>query len=340
MGWILLLPVLVSFFVVIAMMPFWIKKAKFMGLIGNDINKYSKPEVAEGGGIVTLAGFLIGVLIYVAIRTFIFEQTIDVNLEVFVLVSSVLMVGFIGIVDSLLAASSNSSEHHNSKKWRKGIGNRYRILLCIVAAIPLMVVNAGTSAMSLPFFGVVNFGIMYPLFLIPLAIVGTTTTYNFLAGYNGLETGQGILILGFFSYVSYTTGHAWLSIVGLCMVASLIGFYIFNKFPAMVFPSDVLTYPIGALVAVMAILGNFEKVALVVFIPYIIEVILKSRGGLKKQSFGIATKDGRLKMPYDKVCGLEHLAIRILGSNATEKKVVYLIHAFQILFILVAFLML
>jgi len=178
------------------------------------------------------------------------------------------------------------------------------------------------------------------LFFIPLAVVGTSTTYNFLAGFNGLETGQGILILSFLSFVSYVTGSAWLAIVGLCMVGALIGFWIFNRFPAQVIPGDMLTYGVGALIAGMAILGNFEKVAFVIFIPYILEVFLKLRGGLKKHSFGIPTKDGRLKMPYDKIYGLEHLAIKILGRGATEKKVVYLIHAFQILFILIGFLML
>ena len=340
MEYLLVAPVLISFLLVLTTMPFWIRKAKIMGLMGKDINKYSKPEVAEGGGIVVLTGFIIGILIYVAIRTFVFGQTNSVNLEMFVLISSVLIVGFIGIVDSLLAASSNSSESYHSKEWRKGISNRYRILLCVFAAIPLMVVNAGTSSMVVPFLGAVNFGILYPLLLIPLGVVATTTTYNFLAGYNGLEAGQGILILGFLSYVSYVTGSAWLAIIGLCMVAALIGFYIFNRTPAKVFPSDVLTYPVGALIAIMAILGNFEKIALVVFIPYIIEVILKLRGGLKKQSFGRPREDGTLDMPYDKIYGLEHLAIKILGKGATEKKVTYLIHAFQILFILIAFLML
>ena len=102
-----------------------------------------------------------------------------------------------------------------------------------------------------------------------------------------------------------------------------------------------MTYSIGALIAAMAILGNFEKIAIIVFIPYIIEVFLKSRGGLKKHSFGKSNKDGSLSMPYNKIYGLEHLAIFILNKmgKATEKKVVYLIYAFQILFILIAFLM-
>jgi len=340
MEYLLMISVLVSFLIVVTLMPLWIRKAKLMGLMGKDINKRSKPEVAEGGGVVVLTGFIIGVLIYVAIRTFVFGQTGDANLEIFVLISSILIVGFIGIVDSLLAASSNSSESHNVEGWRKGIGSKYRVLLCVFAAIPLMVINAGTSLMNVPFFGIVNFGILYPLLIIPFAVAGVSTTYNFLAGYNGLEAGQGILIIGFLSFVAYVKGSPWLAIVGLCMVAALVGFYLFNKVPAKVFPSDVLTYPIGALIAIMAILGNFEKIALVVFIPYFIEMGLKLRGGLKKQSFGKPRKDGTLKMPYDKIYGLEHLAIKVLGKGATERKVTYLIHAFQILFILLAFLML
>ena len=196
--------------------------------------------------------------------------------------------------------------------------------------------------MQIPFFGLVNFGILYPLLLVPLGVAGAATTYNFLAGFNGLEVGQGILILSFLSFVAYVSKSPWLAIIGLCMVASLLSFYFFNRFPAKVFPGDIMTYSIGALIAGMAILGNFEKIAIVVFIPYILEVILKIRGGLiNVHSFGIPNKRGELKMPYKKVYGLEHLAIKILNKfgKATEKKVVYLIYSFQILFILIGFFM-
>jgi len=109
--------------------------------------------------------------------------------------------------------------------------------------------------------------------------------------------------------------------------------------PAKVFPGDILTWSVGALVASMAILGNFEKVALFVFIPYMLELILKARGGLKKQSFGIPQSDGSLKMPYDKVYGLTHLSILILSKfkkKVYEQDVVYLIFSFQMLIILLS----
>ena len=123
------------------------------------------------------------------------------------------------------------------------------------------------------------------------------------------------------------------------MVASLMVFYFYNKFPAKVFPGDILTYSIGSLVAIMAILGNFEKIALFIFIPYIIETILKIRGKLKKQSFGKPNNDGSLELPYNKIYSLTHLSILILKKfkrKVYERDVIYLIFIFQILICLLA----
>jgi UDP-N-acetylglucosamine--dolichyl-phosphate N-acetylglucosaminephosphotransferase len=157
-----------------------------------------------------------------------------------------------------------------------------------------------------------------------------------------LETSQGIIILSALAIVTYITGSSWLAVVALCIVASLLAFYIFNANPAKVFPGDVLTYAIGASIAVIAILGDSEKIALFFFIPYFLEMILKLRGKLKKQSFGKPNKDGSLEMPYNKIYGLEHLAIFILKRVKPSKKVyetdvVYLINGFQIVIILLGF---
>ena len=169
--------------------------------------------------------------------------------------------------------------------------------------------------------------------------MGATTTYNFLAGFNGLEAGQGIIILSFLSLISYLTGNSWLSVIGLTMVSSLIVFYIYNKYPAKVFPGDILTYSIGALIAGMAILGNFEKIAVFVFIPYIIETVLKLRGKLKKPSFAKVNEDGSLDLPYRKIYGLTHFSVLFLKKfkkKVYENDVVYFIFSLQIIICLLA----
>lgn len=327
---ILILPILISFSVTFLLMPTWINKCKKVGLLWEDMNKFNHPRnVAASGGIIVIAGFILGLLSYLAFRT-IFRVDAQINIEIFAGLSVVLILAVTGLVDDLLG-------------WKNGgLSKRARIILAFAASIPLIVINVGDSMISIPFIGVVNFGIFYSLILIPLAIAGTSTTFNFLAGFNGLEAGQGIIILSFLSYVSYTVNKPWLGIIGMIMVASLIAFYFYNKAPAKVFPGDIMTYSIGAMIGTMAILGNFEKIALFAFIPVILEVILKARGKLKKQSFGIPQKDDSLLIPYKKVYGLTHLSILILSkfkSKVYEKDVTYLIFAFQIVICILAYLL-
>jgi len=311
----------------VLVLPKWISKTKDIGLLWEDMNKYGHPKnVSASGGIIVIIAFVMGVLSYIAIRTFIINID-NISLEVFSLLSVILIFAVIGLTDDLLG-------------WAKGgLSVRLRLFLALGASIPLVVINAGTSSVNVPFLGLVELGILYPLLIIPLGIAGAATTYNFLAGFNGLESGLGIIILSFLSFIAYLTGSSWLAIMGLIMVISLIVFYFYNKFPAKVFPGDILTYSIGALIASMAILGNFEKIAVFIFIPYIIETVLKVRGRLKKQSFGLPNKDGSLEMPFEKIYGLEHLSIYLLKKfkgKCYEKDVTYLIFSFQIVICLLA----
>lgn len=320
----LVVPILVSFMITLFLIPFWIRKAKQIGLIWDDMNKFKSEKVAGSGGIISVLGFVIGVLIFIAYRVFILHSSAYL-IEILVSVSVILILAGIGLIDDLLG-------------WQHGgLSIKSRLILVAVASIPLIVINAGEGAMTLPFLGNVDLGFIYPLILIPIGVIGATTTFNFLAGFNGLEAGQGIILLSALSAVAFFTSSPWLAILGICMVFSLFAFLIYNFSPASVFPGDSLTYSVGGLVALMAILGNFEKIAVFFFIPYIIETCLKLRGNLKKQSFGVPNKDNSLDLKYDKIYGLEHLSIYLMKRYSivpTEKRVVYSIWIFQIIVII------
>lgn len=325
MNVILLIPLLLSLFTGLFIIPFWIRKAKEIGLVWEDMNKPEHPkDVAGSGGIGVFLPFILGTLVYIAIKTFYFKSE-DNIVEIFALLSVILIIAFMGILDDLLG-------------WKKGgLTIKSRLILLLFASIPLIVISSGNSVVM-----GIEIGLLYPLVIIPLGIIGASATFNFLAGYNGLEASQGIIILSSMAIITFFMGNKWLSVILLCMVASLIPFYIFNKYPAKVFPGNILTYSIGALIAGVAILGNIEKIALFFFIPYILETILKSRGKLKKQSFGKVNQEGSLEQPYEKIYGLEHLAIYILKRIKPSKKVyetdvVYLINFFQILIIIIGF---
>jgi len=194
MDYFLLIPILFGFLIVLFFLPIWIKKAKLVGLAGKDMHKHSEEKVSEAGGISVLIGFVSGVLLYIAIKTFYFKT--EANLvEIFSLLCVMLIVGIIGLMDDILG-------------WKIGLNKKTRILLLIFASIPLVVINAGESQMA-----GIELGILYPLLMIPLGVIGASATFNFIAGYNGLESSQGILILSALGFILVKNNESWLSMI-------------------------------------------------------------------------------------------------------------------------------
>ncbi len=321
---ILFLSFFVSFITTFFMLPYWIKRAKKAELVGIDLHKINKPKLAEIGGIVVVFGFLVGVLFYIGIRTFYFNNS-DYILKILSILTTILIMTIIGLIDDILG-------------WKIGLKQWQKPVLALIAALPIMVVNAGQSKLIFPLFGAVDINVFYAILIVPVAISGASNGFNMLAGYNGLEAGLGIIILTTLAYISWIANASWMSIIALCMVFSLIAFLIYNKYPAEIFPGNTLTYSVGALIACIAIFASIERAALILFIPYFFELILKLRGSFKKESFAKLEKDGSLIMPYDKIYGLEHLAIYMLGKfrdKVSEKAVVYSIFAFEFIFVII-----
>lgn len=298
---------LFAFLLSITLTNWWIKVAKNNRLLGKDMNKYSKPLVAEAGGIAAICSIIFALLFYIFLKTFVVRTELNViNISIFVI--TLLLACFIGFIDDILG-------------WKKGLKQWQKLLLTLPVAIPLIVVNAGQSTMSVPFIGGINLGLWYPLVLVPLAIIGASNGYNILAGYNGLETSLGIVIFSALGIITLMTGQMWLAMIAGIIVFALLGFFIFNRYPSKIFPGDSLTYSLGAAVACFAILGNIEKLALILFIPFIIEGFLKLRSRLKAENFGIPNKDNSLDAPYKQTYSLTHLAIKMLKKIKPYHKV-------------------
>jgi UDP-N-acetylglucosamine--dolichyl-phosphate N-acetylglucosaminephosphotransferase len=314
---------IVSFLVTYFLTPFWIRATPYAGLVGKDMNKYEKPEVSEIGGIPLVAGFTGGVLVYISLSTFYIQQN---SFLIFLLASllTVLSMTVIGIVDDIL-------------RWKIGLKQWQKPLLTLPAALPVMAVNAGESTIILPFFGTFDFGIIYPLLIIPIGIAGAANGFNMLAGYNGLEAGLGAIILSTLGFVSWKTGNTWVAMLAFSMVFALLAFLIYNWNPARVFPGDTMTYAVGALIACIAIFGNMEKIAVILFIPYFMDFLLPLRASFKTEAFAKVNPDGSLEMPYEKdwrgIYDVTHLSLYILKKvkqRVYEKEVVLLILAFEI----------
>ena len=305
----------------------WINIANRDKRTVKDVNKPHQPMIPYSGGVAVIGAFIVGIFLYIGVNTFYFSRT-STLIQALGLTTTLLITAFIGFLDDHLGG------------WRVGFKQWKKPLLTLPAALPLMAIKAGHSIMYIPFLGRTDIGLLFPLLAIPIGIIGASQGYNMLAGLNSLTVGNAIIIITTISYITWRIESFWVTIIGLIMVASLLGFLIYNKFPSKVFEGDVLLYSIGAFIASLVILGNAEKVGLILFIPYFIELAIKLKNKLKSECFLEANKDGTLKYP-EKIGSLTHVVARVLykiKGKIYEQDIVYGIWSLQLFLAIIAIL--
>jgi len=305
---------------------FWISIAFRNGLTGPDMNKAGERKVAEAGGVAFIASLVSALLLFVFIKTFVLRTESNL-VETLIILTTLLLAGFIGFTDDILG-------------WKKGFRKLHKPLLTIPIAIPLAVINAGDSILQLPLLGFVDFGILYPLLLIPIGIVGASNGYNMLAGYNGIEASMGVIIFSAIGYKLYTVGTLWLAFICFAAAMALLGFLVYNRYPSRLFPGDTLTYSVGALIATIAILGDVQKIAVILFIPFFLEAVLKARSRFAAETFGAVQRDSTLAQKYEKSYSIFHIILKwfpkLFRRKAREYEAVFIVLLAEIALVFIA----
>lgn len=332
----LIIALCASFIVTFFITPKFIRFLTAAGIVGNDIQKGGRPKLAEMGGPAVITGVLAGIFLYIWIKVFLYNELQNL-VEIFAAISMILIIGMIGVFDDLSRLQHRRQGKKGFERFKRvGLKQWQKPFLTLPAAIPLMAIMAGDYSIAVPVLGSLNVGIFYPLFFVPLGIVGASNAINMLAGFNGLEAGLGFVLLSTLGLYSFFYGNVAASVIAFGFAVALLAFLRYNWYPAKILPGDSLVYSIGAAVAVVAIIGNIEKFALYCFALWFIEFFLKSRSRFKAQSFGILQKDGTLKAPYKKIYSLPHAVMKL--GRFKEYQIVLIILALQTLVGVAAFL--
>ena len=326
---------LISFFVVYLLTPFFINYFKKIGLVSKDVHKPKKPFVPISAGIPLIFGISLSIFFYVFWQTFLVKNYQAIT-YLFASLLSIILIAFVGFLDDL------NVKQVKKGKWiegKEGLKRWQKPLATLIAVFPLMVVMAGHSQMDIPFIGSVDFGIFYPLIIVPIGIFGAANMVNMLGGFNGLEAGMGLVYT--FSLGIYALIHqSYLaSLIFFSTFFGLLGIIKYNWYPAKILAGDSLTYLLGAVLAIGAIIGNMEKATVITAMPFIIQGILKFYSKIKLGDFasdlGIFEKNGKIRPKYKEIYSLTHLATRIAK---TEKKIVLFLIFIQVIFSLIPFL--
>ena len=293
-------------------LPAVISKMTKAGMVGHDVNKLDKREVAEMGGIAIVVGVMGALLLAIALHTF-FGYSLDKDI-IMAAMLTMLIIALIGMFDDLI-------------DMRKDV----KTILPMVAALPLIAISAaGSTMISLPFVGNVYFGILYIVILIPLGVAVASNLTNMLAGFNGVEAGMGVVMFSAVALIAVTRNEIESALIAVAMVGALLAFLRFNWYPAKVFMGDVGTLLIGGTLAVTVILGNFEAVGFILVIPYLFDFVIKAVNRFpSKDWWGELTIDGKMHPLNGKVRGFCQLMMKMTGG-ITEQKLVRDLIVFEV----------
>ncbi|MFA5381536.1 MAG: glycosyltransferase 4 family protein [Candidatus Micrarchaeia archaeon] len=286
---------LTAFIITLLVSPSIINKEIDAGIVGKDMHKSGNEKVANMGGFAVVIGVAAAIVLAIGLRTF-FHTSINLTITLAGLVT-ILLINLMGIFDDLF-------------EMRQLI----KALLPLFASIPLIAISAGYTIMDVPFFGPMDFGIIYLIALIPLGVAVASNLTNMLAGFNGNEVGMGIVIFLTSSYIAFMNNEVESLFISIAMLGALIAFLKFNWYPAKAFPGDVLNLMIGGTLAVVVIIGNFEKIGFILMIPYIIDWFIKAKNRFPKSFAVYNSSDGKLYAPSGKTRGLADLLLRISGG--------------------------
>ncbi|XP_012629010.2 UDP-N-acetylglucosamine--dolichyl-phosphate N-acetylglucosaminephosphotransferase isoform X2 [Microcebus murinus] len=280
-------------------------------LCGQDLNKSSRQQIPESQGVISGAVFLIILFCFIPfpfLNCFVKEQCKAFPHHEFVaLIGALLAICcmiFLGFADDVL-----------NLRWR------HKLLLPTAASLPLLMVyftNFGNTTVVVPkpfrpILGLhLDLGILYYVYMGLLAVF-CTNAINILAGINGLEAGQSLVISAsiiVFNLVElegdYRDDHVFSLYFMIPFFFTTLALLYHNWYPSRVFVGDTFCYFAGMTFAVVGILGHFSKTMLLFFMPQVFNFLYSLPQLLhiipcpRHRVPRLNIKTGKLEMSYSK----------------------------------------
>lgn len=176
--------------------------------------------------------------------------------------------GIIGFLDDYLKVVLKRSDGLMPKQKMA-----CQIVVTAVFAFYLMRFTDVPMTMKIPFFPghEVNFGIL-TIPLLFFVVIGTVNGVNFTDGLDGLASSVTIMVATFFSVVAIGT-KSGIELITCAVVGALMGFLLFNVYPAKIFMGDTGSLALGGFVAGTAYMLQMPLFLLIVGLIYVVEVL-------------------------------------------------------------------
>ena len=190
-----------------------------------------------------------------------------------------------------------------------------KVLLPVTFSFPLMTVFE-PKTIAFPFFGEldissINFEFtdslglfsddIFKVIIIPIYIMVVANLVNMHSGFNGLQSGLSCILLSTIIFFSIINGDSENLIPVVCLLASMLVLWYYNKYPAKIFEGNIGSMTFGATIGCIIVIKEYYIFGIIILMPHIIDFVLwfyESRI-LKKTftKFGDLNEDGTINSP-------------------------------------------
>ena len=249
----------------------WLHKLKYGQEIREEGPQWhqKKSGTPTMGGIMFITGIGVAVLINMAI-TAIMGNLDDNIMKSVILFAIALGFGAIGFIDDYIKVV---------KKRNLGLRALQKFLLQLAFAAAYVVIMYCMGMLRceviIPF---IRYSVTLPIWLyipfVMFVVVGTVNAVNLTDGLDGLASSVTVVTSLFFAlYAFFTFNQTGISIFAMAIVGGLLGFLIFNKYPAKVFMGDTGSLFLGGAIALIAIDLNMPIYLIIVGFIYFAETL-------------------------------------------------------------------
>lgn len=188
------------------------------------------------------------------------------NADKIAIILTMLAFGAVGFIDDY---------NKIAKKNNLGLTPMQKIALQILFSIGIaayMLMTHRTDIM-IPFIKCsIGIGILYLPFVVFVEIA-MTNSVNLTDGLDGLASSVTVIVALAFSFLGQAINNPVLYVSGQVVAAALLGFLLFNKYPAKVFMGDTGSMALGGVLSGMAIVSGTEFMLPIAGLIYVLEAL-------------------------------------------------------------------
>lgn len=213
------------------------------------------------GGLIFIIPTLVGTIVLALTHKIAYTSNLGIVLLVF------FGYALIGFLDDYTSIKRDNNE---------GLTVYQKLILQVLIALGFFYIymrNGGATSWVVGTLGIdMEMGWLYGIFIL-LILVGASNAVNLTDGLDGLAGGLSAIAFVAFSLISFAVGFEDIGVFSIILTGALVGFLLFNTYPAKVFMGDTGSLALGGVMGAIAILTHRELTLLVVAGIFVIETL-------------------------------------------------------------------